>query len=256
MIRFSANLGFLFPDRPLGAAIRAAAAHGFAAVELHWPYHVPAPELAALLRETGLPLLSVNTLRGDVAAGELGLAALPGREAEARAEIDRALAYAAAAGAARLHVMAGRAEGAAAFAAFVANLRHAAARAETAGLGLLIEPLNRRDAPGYFLHDLASALRIQDAVGSDRLGIMFDCYHLQIEGGDLLARFRAHRDRIGHVQFAGVPERGEPDSGEVAYRWLLPRLAEAGWEAPFGAEYRPRGRTEDGLGWMAEYREA
>lgn len=250
----SANLGFLFTDRPLPEAIRSAAAAGFDAVELHWPYQTPAEEIASALAETGLPLLGLNTLRGDVGKGDNGLSAIPGREDEARAAIDQAIAYAAATGCGKVHVMAGKATGQAAFDCFVANLKYADARAAEHGIGLVIEPLNRRDAPGYFLYTLDCGLKLLDTVGSDRLGIMFDCYHMQIEGGDLLTRFRNHQDRIGHVQFAGVPDRGDPGRGEVDFAWLLPAMRDAGWQTPFGAEYKPAGRTEDGLGWMAAYR--
>ncbi len=157
--------------------------------------------------------------------------------------------------AAKVHVLAGRAEGPDAFATLVANLRHGAARAAALGLELMIEPKNHRDVPGYFLPGLDRAPQVQEAVAAENLTLMFDCYHLQIEGGDLARRFRAHLPRIGHVQFAAVPDRGEPGAGEVDYFWLLPELAAAGWERPMGAEYRPRTTTEAGLGWLRKFRE-
>ncbi|MFV0473209.1 MAG: hydroxypyruvate isomerase family protein [Pikeienuella sp.] len=249
MIRFSANLGFLWTELPITEAVRRARAAGFDAVEAHWPYDAPPADLAAALEETGLPLLSVNTVRGG--EGENGLAALPGREAEARAAIDQALDYAHATGAGAVHVMAGR------FGdedTFIANLRYAAEEARDLGKMVLIEPLNARDAPDYFLTEVEQAAEIIIRAGAANLRILFDCYHVQIMQGDLLRRFEALMPLIGHVQIAGAPGRGEPDTGEIAYERILPRMAELGWTGPIGAEYRPAGATEGGLGWMKAYR--
>lgn len=244
-MKFSANLGFLWRELPLTAAIRRARACGFEAVELHWPYETPAEVAAAALKEAGIPLLAVNTRRG--AEGENGLSALKGREAEARAAIDEALDWAHEAGAGAVHVMAGRFGDEA---TFVENLRYAAEEARDLGKTILIEPLNSRDAPDYLLTEIEQAAEIVEKVGAPNVKIMFDCYHVQIMQGDLLRRFEAWRPLIGHVQFAGVPDRGEPDAGEVCYERLLPAMATAGWGGFFGAEYRPRGGTEEGLGWM------
>jgi 2-dehydrotetronate isomerase len=238
-MRISANLGFLFREHPLPDAIRAAHRQGFDAVECHWPYEHDPAAVSAALNETGLRMIGLNTLRGDHQVGENGLAAVPGREDEARAHIDAALDYAAAIDCARVHVMAGRAEGSEAFSCFVANLRDGAKRAAASGMTLLIEPLNTRDAPGYFLRDLSAARAVIDAVASPAVKVMFDCYHLQIMGGDLLERFRESLHQVGHVQFAAVPDRGEPDRGEIAYDRLLPALAELGYDGCFGAEYKP-----------------
>lgn len=246
-MRISANLGFLFRDRPLPDAIRAAKATGFSAVEAHWPYEYDAEEIARVLAETGLPLLGINTVPGDVSAGSFGLSAVPGREAEARVAIDHAVEWAAAAGCRNIHVMAGKAEGPRAFDTFVANLAHAADRAAPHGIGLLIEPINPRDVPGYFLADMATAMRLVEATGG-AVRIMFDCYHMQIIQGDLLNTVRAFLSAIGHVQFAGVPDRAEPDAGEVAYDRLLPAIREAGYDGHFGAEYKPRTGSLDWLG--------
>ncbi|WP_278876154.1 hydroxypyruvate isomerase family protein [Paracoccus yeei] len=245
-MRFSANLGFLWADLSLPQAIRAAAAAGFDAVECHWPYDADPAEVAAALRDTGLPMLGLNTLRG--ALGENGLSALPGREAEARAEIDRAIAYARAIGCGAIHVMAGFAEGAAAEAVFLANLDHACRSAPD--LTILIEPLNRHDAPGYFLTGSDQAARLIERVGHANLKLMFDCYHLQIMEGDLSRRLRALLPVIGHVQIASVPDRGTPDHGELDYRHICGVLRDLGWDRPLGAEYRPVGATEDSLGWL------
>lgn len=252
-MKFSANLGFLWTDRPLPEAIRAAGRAGFDAVEFHFPYAENRAAVKAALEETGLPPLGLNTRRGD-RPGDNGLAALPGRAEEAKAAIDEAIDWAAALGARNVHVMAGAAEGPAAEAVYVDNLTHACREAATHGVSILIEPLNRRDAPGYFLTTTDQAREILGAVGRAELWLMFDCYHVQIMEGDLTRRFEALLDVVGHVQFAGVPDRGRPDRGEIAYDRLLPALAAAGWDAPFGAEYRPAGEPEAELGWLEAWR--
>mgnify|MGYP006286660175 FL=1 len=249
MTRFSANLGFLWAERPLPEAIRAAARAGFAAVECHWPGDVPEAELRDALAETGLPMISLNTRRGDVVAGDNGLAALPGREAEARAAIDEALAYAEAVGARAVHVMAGRARGAAARETFLANLAHACAAA--GDRTILIEPLNRHDAPGYFLRTTDQARGIIATLGAPNLKLMFDCYHVARTERDVTTRLAALMPVIGHVQVASVPDRGPPDRGELHYPAVFAALDRLGWTAPVGAEYRPGGPTEDSLGWLA-----
>lgn len=248
MPRFSANLGFLWSDLPLVDAIRAAAAAGFDAVELHWPYDVSPDDVAAALRDTGLPCLGLNTIRGGT--GDFGLAALPGREDEARAATLDALRYAVAIGARHVHVMAGAVSGPEARATYLDHLRWASDAARDAGLAILIEPLNPRDAPGYFLFDLDEAARIVTEIGAPNLAIMFDCYHAQLTGGDLTGRLTRLLPLIGHVQFASVPDRGPPDRGEVNYAHLFALLDDLGWTVPLGAEYRPEGRTEDSLGWL------
>lgn len=248
MIQFSANLGFLWTDLSLPDAIRAARSAGFAAVECHWPYETDPSAVKAALDETGLPMLGLNTARGDLGAGENGLSALPGREADARAAIDQALAYARAIGAGAVHVMAGFAEGREAEVTFVSNLTYACQQA--GDITILIEPLNRHDAPGYFLSTTDQAQGIIAQVGAPNLKLMFDCYHVGRMEGDLVTRFAALRPIIGHVQFASVPDRGVPDAGEINYGFVFAELARLGWDRPLGAEYRPKGPTGDTLGWM------
>ncbi|UOA26241.1 TIM barrel protein [Pseudosulfitobacter sp. DSM 107133] len=245
-MRFSANLGFLWTELALPDAIRAAAAAGFHAVECHWPYDVPAQDVADALHETGLPMLGLNTRRG--AAGENGLSALPGRGADARAAVDEALAYADATDTGAVHVMAGFAEGPAAHAAFVETLRYACDRAD--GRTILIEPLNHYDAPGYFLRTTTQAEAILAEVGAANLKLMFDCYHVQLMEGDVTHRLERLLGLIGHVQVASVPDRGAPDHGELNYPHVWEVLARLGWDTPVGAEYRPVGPTEATLGWM------
>ncbi len=253
-MKFSANLGFLWADRPLPDAIRAAAAAGFDAVECHWPYDTPAQDVAAALAETGLSMLGLNTVRGDVAAGENGLAALPGREPEARAAIDQALAYAQATGTGAVHVMAGFSGGPRAHATFCANLDYAARAAAPSGITILIEPLNHYDAPGYFLNTSEQAAAIIRELGHDNIRLMFDCYHLAIMEGDLSRRLDRLLPLIGHIQFASVPDRGAPDHGEINYDHVFDVITRLGWTTPLGAEYKPGDDTDATLGWMARYR--
>ncbi|WP_102961311.1 hydroxypyruvate isomerase family protein [Mangrovicella endophytica] len=253
MIRYSANLGFLWRELDLPAAIRRAKDAGFAAVECHWPYDEDAGAVRAALIETGLPMLGLNTRKG-AEEGDFGLAAVPGREAEARAAIEEAFAYADAIGAQAVHVMAGRAgDDQRGGAVFEANLRFACDLAAGSGRTVLIEPINGRDVPGYFLSSVEQAAAIVARLARPELKIMFDCYHTQITEGDLLTRFERHQAAIGHVQIAAVPSRAEPDEGEVAYPRLLAAFDAAGYDGFIGAEYRPRGRTEDGLRWMMDF---
>lgn len=249
-MKFSANLGFLWVDRPLTDAIRAAKAAGFDAVELHWPYETPATDVARALRDAGLPCLGLNTRRGDVTGGENGLAALPGRDAEARAAIDEALAYGADIGAARVHVMAGVAKGPEAHRTFLANLTYACGHAAARGMGILIEPLNRHDAPGYFLRTTDQALSIIKEVGHDALRLMFDCYHVQRTEGDLSRRLTDLLPYIGHIQIASVPDRGAPDHGEIDYAHVFALLGRLGYDRPLGAEYKHVGETDATLSWL------
>ena len=253
MPRLSANLGFLWADLALPDAIRAAAKAGFDAVECHWPYAFDADAVRAALNETGLTMLGLNTVRG--APGENGLSALPGREDEARAAIEQALDYAGQIGCKAVHVMAGFAEGPLGGAAFAANLNFACDLAAAQGATILIEPLNRYDAPGYFLRDADRAARIIDRLGRDNLRLMFDCYHLQIMQGDLTRLLTRMAPITGHIQFAGVPDRGTPDRGEVNYRHIFDHIDAMGWDRPLGAEYRPVGPTGDSLGWMQSLRQ-
>lgn len=243
-MRFSANLGFLWTDRPLPEAIRAAARAGFDAVECHWPFDTPPAEVRAALDDSGLPMLSLNTRPGD----SFGLAALPGPAA--RAAIDEALDYAAAIGAGAVHVMAGKGGDPGIFAD---NLLHACTAAAPLGLTVLIEPLNPHDAPGYTLGTLDQAATLIASLRHPALKILFDCYHIaRIDGPEAVApRFAALRAQIGHVQIAAVPDRGAPDHGDLDYATLLPDLD---WPGPFGAEYRPGGQTDDSLAWLRAFR--
>ncbi|WP_414832459.1 hydroxypyruvate isomerase family protein [Afifella sp. YEN Y35] len=258
MLKLSANLGFLWTDRPLEERIVAAKKSGFDAVEFQFPYDASREPLKQALHETGLPLLGLNTRTGK--DGEFGLSALPGREKEALAAIDEAIEWAVDLGGTSVHVMAGIADDETPVRrckeAFVNALSYAAGRAEQHGLTILIEPINARDVPGYFLSSSAEAARIIDMVAADNLKLQFDCYHAQIMEGDLTRRVAALMPKIGHIQIAGVPGRNEPDEGEIAYSWLLPEIERLGYRGAIGAEYRPRTTVEAGLSWMRTYRDS
>ncbi|OSQ47560.1 hydroxypyruvate isomerase family protein [Marivita geojedonensis] len=246
-MKFSANLGFLWNDRPLPAAIRAAKAAGFDAVECHWPYDVPPSETRAALEETGLPMLGLNTITGG--PGAFGLSALPDRVTDARDAIRQAVDYAVDIGAQSVHVMAGTAEGASARQTFLDNLRFARSICPET-ITLLIEPLNPHDAPGYFLRTTDQAAGVIAELGLPGIKLMFDCYHVGRTEGDLVTRLRNLMPILGHIQFASVPDRGTPDHGEIDYRCVFSEIASLGWSRPLGAEYRPAGDTDASLDWM------
>lgn len=257
MPRFAANLNFLygefdFLDRPA-----AAAADGFTGVECLFPYEYPAEDLAGRLRAAGLEQVLFNLPPGDWAAGERGLAALPGREAEFAAALERALCTARILGCVRLHAMAGivspAADRARMHATYIANLRLAAQRASEHGVTVLIEPINARDMPGYFLGTLAQAAAVIAEVGEPNLRLQFDLYHAQITEGDLSRKLERYLPLIGHVQIASVPERSEPDAGEFDAARLFAQLDALGYSAWVGCEYRPRAGTRAGLGWLAPW---
>jgi hydroxypyruvate isomerase len=253
MTKFSANLGFLWAGHPLPVAIRAAKAAGFDAVECHWPYDTPAPKVKTALDETGLAMLGLNTRRGNVEAGDNGLSALHGRENEALDAIAESIEYAQAISAQAIHVMAGNASGGAAHDTFIRNLHVATKLAERRDIEILIEPLNRFDAPNYFLKNTAQAQKIIQEVAAPNLKLMFDCYHVGRTEGDVVVALKALLPLIGHIQFASVPDRGTPDHGDVDYKQVFTQIAELGWEKPLGAEYKPVGHTHMTLNWMAAY---
>ena len=255
MPQFSANLGFLWQELSLCDGIQAAAGAGFTAVECHWPYDVDVSQVSATLEKTGLPMLGLNTRLGDKEAGEFGLSAVPGRENEARAFIDEAVAYAVAIRCRNIHVMAGRTAGdEQANATYVSNLKYACEQAALHSIGVLIEPINHRDVPGYHLSIVEDAMRVIAQVGHDNISIMFDCYHTQIMQGDLTTRLASNLHAIGHVQIAAVPDRGEPNAGEVNFVALMNALDQMPYTGFVGAEYKPRTTTDAGLGWLEPWR--
>lgn len=251
-MKLSANLGFMWPDRPLLERIAAAGRAGFQAVEMHWPYDVPAADLAAACREAGVRVIGLNTAVGQ--PGEFGLGALPGRERDFQRAINQSLEYCAVTGARAIHAMAGVVEdGPESSRQFIANLRRASERAAKANVTLLLEPINPRDKPGYFYSTIERAAQIIDAVGAPNLKVMFDVYHVAVAQGDVLMRFDKHLPLIGHVQIAAVPSRAEPDEGEINYPVIFAHIERSGYDGWIGCEYKPRGETDAGLGWIRTF---
>ena len=255
MPRFAANLGYLFTEHPLIERVGAAARAGFRGVELQFPYEVPAVAMKAEIVKYRLTILGVNSPRGE-RDGEFGLAALPGREKDWEASFARALDYITTIGGTAIHCLAGHVapnERPAADRVFVANLSRAADLAATKKITLLIEPINPRDRPNYFLNHLEHAADVIAKTGKPNVRIQFDFYHMQIVGGDLLYRLEKYLPLIGHLQCGAVPSRHEPDEGEINYRAIFEAVDRLGYRGWIGAEYRPRGRTENGLGWAQPY---
>ena len=253
MPRFAANLTMMFTEVPFLERFAAAAAAGFGGVEYLSPYAEEPEAVAAALREAGLRQALYNTDPGDFAAGERGFAAVPGQKARFAADLDRALRYGEALEPDNIHIMCGIAKGPAARATFIENLRYACARAPQQGF--VIEPINHRDMPGYHLDNQEEARAIIAEVGAPNLGLQLDLYHCQIMQGDLTERIRSLAPVTRHVQVASVPDRHEPDKGELDFGHLMDTLDATGYDGWVGAEYRPEGITEDGLGWFAPYRE-
>lgn len=250
MPRFAANLSTLFGEVEMGERFGRAAAAGFRGVEILFPYDHDLDQLHRALRSVKLECVLINLPPGDFAAGERGIAALPGRQAEFRTSVDTAISYARALSVPRLHVMAGLTQHGARRDVYVQNLRYAAEAMASEGRELLIEPINNRDMPGYLLSRQADALDVLAEVGAPNLRLQCDLYHLQIMGGDLSHVLTRDIAAIGHIQIAGVPDRAEPDAGEINYRHIFALLDALGYSGWVGCEYRPRGRTDDGLGWM------
>lgn len=270
-LQFAANLSWLYTDLPFLDRFEAAACDGFKGVECLFPHEHPTAEVVARLRDLGLQLVLFNAHPGNWAAGERGLAGVPGREAEFRSSLIAALDLAHQLGCPRVHVMAGLCnEGtppgmdgarARAWSTYEANLRWAAEQARAADRTLTIEPINPRDMPGYLLSRSAEALALLDQIDSEHLKVQLDLYHAQIVEGDVTMRLRQMlpTGRIGHLQIAAVPDRGEPDAGELNFPWVFEELRRLNWSGWIGCEYRPRAKarpdapgaaTSAGLGWL------
>lgn len=252
MPRFAANLTMMFTEHAFLDRFAAAADAGFEAVEYLFPYAFPAETIAARLSQAGLRQALFNMPPGDWDAGDRGLAALPARADEFRAALDKAIDYAGIIGTPLVHMMAGLADSRdeEARAAYASNLARAAEATAKAGLGLVIEPINGRDMPGYFLNNFDQALGFLSEIGQPHVKLQFDIYHRQILHGDVTMALRAMMPVIGHIQIASVPERHEPMSGELNDRLIFAEIDRLGYQGYVGCEYRPAGRTEDGLGWL------
>jgi len=258
MPRFAANLSMMFQEMDFLDRFEAAAAAGFEAVEFLFPYDFAAADIRERLDRFGLTQALFNMPPGDWASGERGLAILPGREAEFEKGLATALDYARILGCRRLHCMAGiRPEGTPPETlerTYRANLEKAAKAAAADGIDILLEPINTRDIPGYHLNYQRDGRAMIEAIGAANLKLQLDLYHCQIMEGDLARRIEAYLPVTGHIQIAGVPERHEPDQGEVHYPYLFDLLDRLGYEGWIGCEYRPAAATEAGLGWFEPYR--
>lgn len=253
MPKLAANLSMMYQEHPFLDRFGAAAKDGFKAVEFLFPYDFPAADVKARLGDAGLVLALFNAPPGNWGAGERGLSSLPGREEEFRRGVATALDYARALGNQRLHVMAGLIQPgedrARHRAVYLANLAYAAKQAASLGITVVIEPINTRDIPGFFLNRQDEAHAVCAEVGAPNLKVQFDLYHCQIVEGDLAMKLRKYMAGTGHIQIAGVPERHEPDVGEINYPYLFGVMDELGYDGWVGCEYRPRGETSAGLGW-------
>ncbi len=255
MPRFCANLGFLFTEVPFPDRFERAARAGFGGVEYMFPYEYPAAELARLLSNNGLQQVLFNLPAGDWAAGERGLAAVPGREAEFREGVELAIDYARQLGCSQVNALAGippagcRSEEIRA--TLVSNLRYAAPLLAANCIRLLVEPINSRvDMPGFWLDTPRKALSLIEAVGEPNLWLQYDVYHAQIMEGDLARTIEANSGHIAHLQIADNPGRHEPGTGEINYPYLFALLDRLGYEGWVGCEYRPQAGSEAGLGWL------
>jgi 2-dehydrotetronate isomerase len=253
MINLSANISFMFLELPFLDRIAAAGRAGFKAVECHFPYEFSIPVLRKALTKAGVKLTGINTEPGDMAAGDWGLACDPKKRSAFRAGVKLALKYAVALEVPTIHVMAGMvsdAERKKARKTYMANMAWAAEAAKIVGKVIVSEPLNTRDKPGYFINrsdDVAEMIR---EIGHPHLKLMFDIYHVQVMEGDITKRLERHFPIIGHIQIAATPTRFEPDEGELDHRHIFATLERLGYKGYVGCEYKPRGKTEDGLGWI------
>jgi hydroxypyruvate isomerase len=254
MPRLAANLSLLFTEHAFLDRFAAAAAAGFRYVEYQFPYVHGALEVAEAARRAGVEVVLHNLPAGDMAAGERGIASQPGREAEFAAGVERAIEYASAARCPRLNCLAGLAPvDSAHFATFVANVRHAARRLSEVGMQLMIEPINTRSVPGFFLTGSRQAIDVLDAAGEGNAFVQYDVFHMQIMEGDLAATMERLLARIGHIQIADAPGRHEPGTGEVNFDFLLAHLDALGYSGWVGCEYNPLGDTVEGLKWAKPY---
>ena len=257
MPNLAANLSMMFNEVPFLDRFDAAAKAGFKAVEFLFPYEHQAAVLRARLDAAGLQQVLFNMPPGDWAAGERGLASLPGRAQEFRDNVKIALDYAATLGCPLIHCMAGIPPAGTspmtAAALFAANLAWAGEHAKAAGVRLAIEPINHRDMPGYHLNTMAQGAAIVDAIGVDRIGLQFDVYHCQTTEGDITKRLETFLPVVAHMQIADVPLRNEPGTGEIGWEYVFRRIDELGYTGWVGCEYRPAGDTVAGLGWRARF---
>ena len=253
MPRFAANLSMLFTEQDFLFRFKAAADAGFSGVEYLFPYDFDPAAIKQQLSEYGLTQVLFNLPAGDWAKGERGIACHPDRVEEFRAGVDKAIEYAKVLGNTQVNCLAGiRPQGpdcATVRKTFVDNLKFAADKLQAAGIKLVMEMINTRDIPGFYLNTTKQALEIQAEVGSDNLFLQYDIYHMQIMEGDLARTVETHLAKINHIQLADNPGRGEPGTGEINYPWLFRHIDAIGYTGWIGCEYKPRTTTTEGLGW-------
>ena len=255
MPRFAANLSMMFNEVPFLDRFRAASAAGFTAVEFLFPYEYSPEELESKAMAANTEVVLFNMPGGNWGAGERGVAGLPGREEEFREGVEKALVYAERLGTPRLHAMAGIAPAGADISAcrvtLVANLKFAAEKLAAKNITLLLEAINTRDMPGFIVSTQKDSHAICEEVGAPNMKMQMDIYHMQVMEGDLANCLKRYASHCGHIQIAGCPERHEPDTGEIRYEYLFRGLDEMGYAGWLGCEYRPAGKTADGLLWLS-----
>lgn len=249
MPRFAANLSHLWAELPYLDRFDAASVAGFEAVEVLFPYDVPVPETKAALARNKLKMLLLNAPGPNYAGGARGFAAIPGGEARFDFDMRRAVRYAQALGAGMIHVMSGSGSGARARQTLIDNLRRTAADLPSR-LTLMLEPLNTKAQPGYFLSSYDLAADIIDAVGAPNVGLQYDSYHAHEITGDAIDTFHSMFPLIRHIQIGDAPGRTEPGTGEIDFHALFDAIDDSGYDGWVSAEYTPHGRTETGLKWM------
>ncbi len=257
MPRFSANISMLFKEDEFPERFEAAAQAGFKAVEIQFPYSWDKRLLAQVAQRAGVEVVLINIPAGDSEKGDRGLGCLPGRVSEFRKGVARAIEYAKALVCKQMNCLAGVTPPNVAEEelreTYVRNLRYAAGELALHGMTLLIEPINTRTIPGFYLNGSAQALALMDEVGAANLKLQYDLFHMRIMGDDLAGSLEANLARIGHMQIADVPGRHEPGTGEIDFPPLFDLSDRLGYKGWIGAEYVPAGKTEDGLAWVKKY---
>ncbi|MCV0425472.1 MAG: hydroxypyruvate isomerase family protein [Roseibium sp.] len=253
MPRFSANLSMMFGEHDFLDRFAAARKTGFKAVEFLFPYEHEPEEVGQAVRESDVSVSVFNLFPGNWIDGDRGMAALPGKEDAFKETVERAVPYAKAVGATQLHVMAGIIDPVARTEqVYIDNIRYAADRMAVEGLKLLIEPINNRSMPGYFLSDTEQAIDLLNRIDHQSVKLQFDVFHHQITHGDAIRSLSTYKDRIGHIQIAGVPDRHEPDTGELNYREVFRHIDQIGYQGWIGCEYLPKNGTYEGLDWFRQ----
>jgi hydroxypyruvate isomerase len=257
MPRFSANISMLFKEVEFPERFEAAAQAGFKAVEIQFPYGWSKRQLGEIARHAGVEVVLINIPAGDPEKGDRGLGCLPGRVGEFREGVAKAIEYSKALGCRQMNCLAGVAPSGVKDAklrkTYVANLGYAAGELARHGMTLLVEPINTRTIPGFYLNKSAQALALMDEVGAANLKLQYDLFHMRIMGDDLAGAIAANLARIGHMQVADVPGRHEPGTGEIDFPPLFDLIDRLGYQGWIGAEYAPAGKTEDGLAWVRKY---